>query len=194
MSTIALPDTKPLDAKRGMSPWQKWGLILLAPYVVVFLVFVVYPVGYGLWLARHPVSYEHLVDDPIFLRSVLNTLAFLVIAINIKMLVALFLSGFFIRTRTWICGCSLTTTRPAGTLTVSTGTTRAGMSVRSGFASFWATIQRAQARPSAMMARPGSRRKRSRAAGGAVDGAAATGYTLALGPSTGLPRPRIQGG
>ena len=102
VSTIALPDTNPLHAKRGMSPWQKWGLILLAPYAIVFLVFVMYPVGYGLWLARHPVSYQHLVDDPIFLRSVLNTLAFLVIAINIKMLVALFLSGFFVQARTWI--------------------------------------------------------------------------------------------
>jgi multiple sugar transport system permease protein len=107
VSTIALPDTKPLDAKRGMSPWQKWGLILLAPYVVVFLVFVVYPVGYGLWLARRPESYVHLVDDPIFLRSVLNTVAFLVIAINVKMLVALFLSGFFIQARTWIKVLSL---------------------------------------------------------------------------------------
>jgi multiple sugar transport system permease protein len=107
VSTIALPDTKSLDAKRGMSPWQKWGLILLAPYVVVFLVFVVYPVGYGLWLARHPESYVRLVDDPIFLRSVLNTLAFLVIAINVKMLVALFLSGFFVQARTWIKALSL---------------------------------------------------------------------------------------
>jgi len=107
MSTIALPNAKPLEPKRAMSPWQKWGLILLAPYLVVFLVFVVYPVGYGLWLARHPVSYVHLVEDPIFLRSVFNTLAFLIIAINVKMLIALFLSGFFIRTRTWIKVLSL---------------------------------------------------------------------------------------
>ena len=107
MSTIALPDAKPLDTKRGMSPWQKWGLILLAPYVIVFAVFVVYPVGYGLWLARHPDSYERLVEDPIFLRSILNTLAFLVIGINIKMVVALMLSGFFVQARTWIKWLSL---------------------------------------------------------------------------------------
>ena len=93
-------------AKRQFSPWQKWGLILLAPYVVVFLVFVVYPVCYGLWLARHPASYESLVEDPIFLRSVLNTLAFLIIGINFKMLVALVLSGFFVQTRWWIKGLS----------------------------------------------------------------------------------------
>lgn len=75
--------------------------------MLVFLVFVLYPVGYGLWLARHPVSYEHLFEDPIFLRSVLNTVAFLLIAINIKMAIALMLSGFFIQARTWIKWLSL---------------------------------------------------------------------------------------
>jgi len=69
MSTMAVPEAQPLpspspSAKRPWSPWQKWGLILLAPYIVVFLVFVLYPVCYGLWLARHPVSYQNLVDDP----------------------------------------------------------------------------------------------------------------------------------
>ena len=58
MASIALPEAKPLPsgpaAKRSWSPWQKWGLILLAPYIVVFIVLAVYPVGYGLWLARHP--------------------------------------------------------------------------------------------------------------------------------------------
>jgi multiple sugar transport system permease protein len=51
VSTLALPDAQRLPSgwpKKEMSPWQKWGLILLAPYVVVFLVFVLYPVGYGL--------------------------------------------------------------------------------------------------------------------------------------------------
>ena len=110
MSTIALPEAQPLPAgpgRRAWSPWQTWGLILLAPYIVVFLVFVLYPVGYGLWLARRPESYAHLVDDPIFLRSVFNTLAFLLIAINVKMMVALALSGFFVQTRTWIKWLSL---------------------------------------------------------------------------------------
>lgn len=111
MASIALPEAKPLPsgpaAKRSWSPWQKWGLILLVPYVVVFLVLVLYPVVYGLWLARHPASYTKLFDDPIFGRSVLNTLAFLVIAINIKMLVALYLSGFFVTARTWIKWLSL---------------------------------------------------------------------------------------
>ena len=100
MSTIALPQADVTGTagspKKRLSPWKLWGALLLAPYVVIFVVFVVYPVGYGLWLARHPESYERLFDDPIFAGSVVNTLVFLIVAINIKMLAALFLSGFFV--------------------------------------------------------------------------------------------------
>src|SRR4051812_35545147 len=81
---------------------QVWGMVLLVPYVLVFLAFVVYPVCYGLWLARHPASYVALYDDPIFARAAVNTLIFLLVGINLKMLVALFLSGFFIQSRSWI--------------------------------------------------------------------------------------------
>ena len=104
MTTLAL-STKDDAAPAGrapLSPWQTWGLILIAPYVLVFLVFVLYPVGYGLWLARHPATYVKLFDDPIFARSAVNTLLFLIVGINFKMVVALLLSGFFIQARTWI--------------------------------------------------------------------------------------------
>ena len=90
----------PLSAR--FSTPQVWGFVLLAPYVLVFIAFVLYPVGYGLWLARHPASYVHLYDDPIFARSAVNTLIFLLVGINLKMLIALFLSGFFIQERSWI--------------------------------------------------------------------------------------------
>ena len=85
-----------------LSTPQVWGIALLMPYILVFLAFVVYPVGYGLWLARHPSSYVALYHDPIFARAAVNTLIFLLIGINFKMLVALFLSGFFIQERRWI--------------------------------------------------------------------------------------------
>ena len=81
---------------------QSWGVILLAPYALIFLVFVLYPVGYGFWTARHPDSYVRLFEDPIFTRAVLNTLFFLLVGVNLKMLVALLLSGFFIKSRPWI--------------------------------------------------------------------------------------------
>jgi multiple sugar transport system permease protein len=102
--TVAPSDTTvprgPLSAR--LSTPQVWGFVLLAPYVLVFIAFVLYPVGYGLWLARHPASYVHLYDDPIFARAAVNTLIFLLVGINLKMLIALFLSGFFIQERSWI--------------------------------------------------------------------------------------------
>jgi multiple sugar transport system permease protein len=106
MATITVA---PSDETVPRGPWsarltepQLWGFVLLAPYVLVFLAFVLYPVGYGFWLARHPASYVALYHDPIFTRAALNTLFFLVIGINLKMLIALFLSGFFIQSRSWI--------------------------------------------------------------------------------------------
>ena len=89
-------------APKPLSPWTFWGRALVLPYLLVFAVFVVFPVGYGLWLARHPASYVKLFDDPIFFRTAINTLVFIVVAINLKMMVALALSGFFVVKRWWI--------------------------------------------------------------------------------------------
>ena len=80
---------------------------MLIPYLLIFFIFVLYPVGYGLWLARHPDSYVRLVEDPIFVRTVINTLVFLVVGINLKMMVALLLSGFFVQKRWWISALSM---------------------------------------------------------------------------------------
>jgi multiple sugar transport system permease protein len=105
-STLTIPEFEDAvyadAARRWLTPWQMWGLILIVPYILIFLFFVIYPVGYGFWIARHPHSYIELFEDPIFARSALNTLVFLVVGINIKMAVALMLSGFFIQARTWI--------------------------------------------------------------------------------------------
>jgi multiple sugar transport system permease protein len=94
-------------ASRSLTRWEFWGRLFVVPYLLVFVVFVLYPVGYGLWLARHPASYTKLFDDPIFLRSAINTIVFLVVAINLKMIAALVLSGFFIKTRWWIKALSV---------------------------------------------------------------------------------------
>jgi multiple sugar transport system permease protein len=102
----ALPLDEAPVASTGRS-WEFWGRVMVVPYLLVFLVFVLYPVFYGLWLARHPESYERLFEDPIFLRTAINTVVFLVVGINIKMVVALFLSGFFVHERWWIRWLSL---------------------------------------------------------------------------------------
>src|SRR5258706_337524 len=80
--------------RRAPDRWRFWGRVLVLPYLLIFLVFVLYPVGYGLWLARHPASYVKLFEDPIFFRRVLNTLVFVLVAINIKMAVPVVLSRF----------------------------------------------------------------------------------------------------
>jgi multiple sugar transport system permease protein len=107
-ATIPVDQAAALPARRkATTSWQFWGRMLVLPYLVVFVVFVLYPVGYGLWLARHPQSYVALTADPIFFRTAINTLIFIVVAINLKMLVALLLSGFFVTERWWIKALSV---------------------------------------------------------------------------------------
>ena len=106
-TSIAAPEAVPAPARRGAGAWEFWGRVLILPYLLVFVVFVLYPVGYGLWLARHPASYVQLIDDPIFFRTAVNTLIFLVVGINLKMVVALLLSGFFVHDRWWIKALSV---------------------------------------------------------------------------------------
>jgi multiple sugar transport system permease protein len=87
---------------RDASSWQFWGRVFVVPYLLIFLIFVIYPVGYGLWLARHPDSYVRLFADPIFFRTMINTVIFVVVSVNLKMILALLLSGFFLNTRWWV--------------------------------------------------------------------------------------------
>ncbi|MCM0607529.1 MAG: sugar ABC transporter permease [Ideonella sp. WA131b] len=103
MSTAITADARPPgSARKATTSWQLWGRILVIPYLLIFVVFVVYPVGYGLWLARNPQSYVKLFEDPIFFRTAVNTVVFLLVAVNLKMVIALGLSGFFVQSRWWI--------------------------------------------------------------------------------------------
>lgn len=96
----AIADSSALRNPRN--PWKFWGRMMVLPYLLVFLIFVLYPVCYGFWLARDPQNYVKLFDDPIFFRTAINTAIFLVVAVNLKMVIALGLSGFFVQTRWWI--------------------------------------------------------------------------------------------
>ena len=108
VTAAAIQTTSRSAPKLGaLTSWEKWGLVLVSPYLLIFVVFVIYPVGYGLWLARHPESYTKLFADPIFFRTLINTLVFVIVAVNVKMAVALFLSGFFLHPRWWIKALSL---------------------------------------------------------------------------------------
>jgi len=100
-ASVALPAVS-APVRKSATQWEFWGRMLVVPYLLIFFIFVLFPVGYGLWLARHPESYVKLFDDPIFFRTAINTVIFLVVGINIKMAVAMVLSGFFVQTRWWI--------------------------------------------------------------------------------------------
>ena len=106
MATIALPRIDPAapsePERKPLSTWLVWGLLFMVPYVLVFVVFVVYPVLYGLWLARDPQSYVKLFQDPVFFRSMLNTALFLMIAVNLKFVLAMVVSGLLVQPRWWI--------------------------------------------------------------------------------------------
>ena len=79
-----------------------WAIAFVLPYGAVFIAFVVYPFGYALWMASTPSLYGDLIADPLYLRTVVNTLLFVGLGVNLKMFLALLLSGFFLRRRWWI--------------------------------------------------------------------------------------------
>src|SRR5260221_1320443 len=79
-----------------------WALAFIVPYVAIFLAFVIYPIVYGLWLGSDPALYHELFSDPIYLGTVTNTLLYVGIGVNLKMLLAFLLSGFFIRKGWWV--------------------------------------------------------------------------------------------
>jgi multiple sugar transport system permease protein len=82
----------------------KWGAAFVAPYATVFFAFAVHPLGQALWMAGEPSLYHELVADPLYLPTLVNTLIFVGLGVNLKMFGALLLSGFFLRRRFWIKG------------------------------------------------------------------------------------------
>jgi len=84
-----------------------WAVAFVVPYAAVFVAFVAYPVVYGLWMGHDPALYDELFSDPIYLRSVVNTVIYLGIGVNLKMFGALLLSGFFMRRSWWTKGLLL---------------------------------------------------------------------------------------
>ena len=79
-----------------------WAVAFVVPYVGVFLAFVAYPVVYGAWLGSQPSLYGELFSDPIYQRTVVNTLLFLGLGVNLKLFLALMLSGFFMLPGCWM--------------------------------------------------------------------------------------------
>jgi multiple sugar transport system permease protein len=79
-----------------------WAIAFVIPYVAVFAAFVVYPVLFALWLGSSPSLYSFLFSDLLYLRTAVNTLLFVAIGVNVKMFLALLLSGFFMSRSRWV--------------------------------------------------------------------------------------------
>jgi len=80
----------------------RWALAFVAPYAAVLAAFVVYPLSYALWIAGSPALYAELLAEPLYLPTLVNTLCFVAVGVNLTMFLALILSGFFLRERWWI--------------------------------------------------------------------------------------------
>ena len=92
-SPAAATSTAPPARRRGTFGADKlWALAFVTPYVAIFVAFVIYPIGYGLWLGSDPASYRALFGDPVYPRTVVNTLLYLLFGVNLKLLLALLLS------------------------------------------------------------------------------------------------------
>jgi multiple sugar transport system permease protein len=95
--------------RSGRPPWQRHlhaseialAIAFLAPYLAVFIVFVAWPIGFGLWLGSDTASYAALFDNPRYPMVVINTLLLAGIGVNLKMFLAFLLSGFFMRHGRW---------------------------------------------------------------------------------------------
>lgn len=92
---------RPLWRGRWQSGELGWAAAFLAPYAAVFIAFVVVPAILGLWLARKPALYGELLADPAYREAFVNTLLFAGIGVNLKMFLALLLSGFFLKRSWW---------------------------------------------------------------------------------------------
>lgn len=100
----------PRTLRAHRRPWRAglhgseftWAVAFVVPYLALFLAFVAYPVVYGLWLGHNPHLYAELFSDPIYQRTVVNTVVYLAIGVNLKMFLALLMSGFFMRRGWWV--------------------------------------------------------------------------------------------
>jgi multiple sugar transport system permease protein len=78
-----------------------WAIAFVVPYAAVFLAFIAYPVVFGLWLGSRPALYTLLLSDPRYIDTLVNTLLFVGIGVNVKIFLAFLISGFFVQRRGW---------------------------------------------------------------------------------------------
>jgi multiple sugar transport system permease protein len=71
------------------------GLAFCGPLVLLFLLLVLYPMVYMIYMGLDRLIYEDIFSDPIFIQTLWNTVIFVGCAVNVKMTLALVLSALF---------------------------------------------------------------------------------------------------
>lgn len=90
---------------RGVfGPDHVWALGFAIPYIIIFVLFVIYPILYGLYLGGSPSLYPQLFQDPRYTTALVNTLVYVGVGVNLHIIGAFLLSGFFMRKGWWVKG------------------------------------------------------------------------------------------
>jgi multiple sugar transport system permease protein len=71
------------------------GLAFCSPLVLIFLLLVITPILYMLYMGIDRSIYPAIFSDPIFVQTLWNTVIFVGVAVNVKMFLALVLSALF---------------------------------------------------------------------------------------------------
>jgi multiple sugar transport system permease protein len=69
------------------------GLLFSLPLIALFACFVVYPLFFVATQVFDRYTYEVLFNDPIYVQTIVNTLVYVGVAVNVKLFLALLLSG-----------------------------------------------------------------------------------------------------
>lgn len=92
------PATAPSTAIYYREAWGRktvLGISFCAPLILIFLFLVIYPMFYEVYLGLDWSIYPAIFSDPIFIQTLWNTVIFVGVAVNVKMFLALVLSGLF---------------------------------------------------------------------------------------------------
>ena len=77
-------------------PWLRktlLGLTFCSPLILIFLVLVITPITYMLYMGLDASIYPAIFSDPVFLQTLWNTAIFVGVAVNVKMFLSLVLSA-----------------------------------------------------------------------------------------------------
>ena len=69
------------------------GLLFCLPLILLFVFFVAYPLYFEITQGLDPYTYEVLFADPIYVQTIVNTVVYVGVAVNVKLFLALLLSG-----------------------------------------------------------------------------------------------------